>query len=196
VGNAAIVVAAAGRPYPGETVSGDAWHMDWFAGRCRIAVIDGLGHGPHAAAVAATAAATLTAHPEMDSASALQACHLALHGTRGAAMWVATIDLTASCVRYAGVGNVEGRVWHADEQKRLVAQRGIVGASLPNVRVIEYRIEPDWTLIVHTDGIREHFDARAYPDEVRHDPRRLADALLEGWARPTDDALVLAARAA
>ena len=38
-----LQLAVAERPYPGESVSGDAWQIDWHARRCRVTVIDGLG---------------------------------------------------------------------------------------------------------------------------------------------------------
>ncbi len=58
-----VAVAVAARPYPGETVSGDAWQIDWHESVCRIALIDGLGHGSQAAAAALAAVAALAAEP-------------------------------------------------------------------------------------------------------------------------------------
>ena len=52
-------IATATRPHPHETLSGDLWTVQWAAdGACRLAVIDGLGHGPaaHEAASAAVRA--------------------------------------------------------------------------------------------------------------------------------------------
>jgi len=50
-----ILIGIAERPYPGETVSGDAYAVHWVGDACRIAVIDGLGHGPEAAKASASA---------------------------------------------------------------------------------------------------------------------------------------------
>ena len=189
-----VVIAAAGRPFPEETVSGDAWHVDWSVDTCRLAVIDGLGHGPEAAAAAEAARASLRANANLTPVDALRACHVALHGTRGAAMWVGTLDLTASQIEYAGVGNVEARLWQAARQERLVGQRGIVGAVLPNVRAFRSTLGHDWTLVVHTDGIREKFDLSEIPACIRGDAQGLADLLLASWARDADDALAVAVR--
>jgi serine phosphatase RsbU (regulator of sigma subunit) len=192
-----IVVAAAGRPVASEAVSGDAWQLDWREHGCRIAVIDGLGHGPEAAAAAAAATAALAASPERSPLDAMELCHRALQGTRGAAMWIGAIERSAGAgqLAWAGVGNVEARLWQAGRDQRLVAQRGIVGAVLPRLRTFESALEQDWLLLIHTDGIRERFTLEAGPDHLRENPQQLADGLLLAWARPTDDALVVALRA-
>src|ERR1044071_4727239 len=98
-----IVVSVASRPYPGERVNGDAHAVHWTGaaageggnghGRCRIAVIDGLGHGPEAAAAAACAVSFLDEHPDLDPAEALRRSHVAMMGTRGAAISIARLDL-------------------------------------------------------------------------------------------------------
>ena len=46
-----ISIVAATRPHPHETLCGDLWTVQWAAdSSCRLAVIDGLGHGPVARA--------------------------------------------------------------------------------------------------------------------------------------------------
>jgi serine phosphatase RsbU (regulator of sigma subunit) len=186
-----LIFAAAGHPFPGELVSGDAWHIDWHASTCRIAVIDGLGHGPEAAAASEAATVTLTQNPRLPPASALEACHLALRGTRGAAMWVGSIDVDSGRLVYAGVGNVEARLWQVGKQVRLIGQRGIVGATLPHIRAYDAALADGWVLVVYTDGLRERFNLEDTPALVRNDPRNLADTLLKDWSRATDDALVV-----
>ena len=52
-----VAIAVAARAYPGETVSGDAWQVDWHGSVCRIALVDGLGHGSQAAVAASAAVA-------------------------------------------------------------------------------------------------------------------------------------------
>ena len=106
-----VAVAIAARPYPGETVSGDAWQVDWDGDICRIAVVDGLGHGPQAAVAAHAATTDLAAHPGRDPAAAVQGCHEVLTGTRGAALLVVRIDVGAGELAFVGVGNVKAQLW-------------------------------------------------------------------------------------
>src|SRR5437764_693445 len=110
VGTGELTTAAATRCFPGEAVSGDAWTVERSEGAYRLTVIDGLGHGPEAAEAAATAKQTLEAHPDLEPAAAVMACHSALSHTRGAAILTAQLDLDRHVLTYAGIGNVEGRL--------------------------------------------------------------------------------------
>ncbi len=193
MGEQPLAIAVAARPYPGETVSGDAWQVDWDDAVCRIAVIDGLGHGPQAAAAAMAAVATLAAEPKLNPVDAVHRCHDALTGTRGAALLVATIDLSRAQLTVAGAGNVEGRLYQDGVTKHLVTDRGIVGSVLPRVRPVELELAPDWLILICTDGIKQRFDALALLD-VTPGGKSLAQAVLDGWGRITDDATVLVAQ--
>lgn len=54
-----IEVAGATRPRPGEQRCGDAWlHLD-LGDASLLAIVDGLGHGPEAAAAASAALGSL-----------------------------------------------------------------------------------------------------------------------------------------
>jgi serine phosphatase RsbU (regulator of sigma subunit) len=188
-----IAIAVAARPYPGEPVSGDAWRVDWDGDACRVAVVDGLGHGPQAAAAAQAATADLAAHPGRDPAAAIQGCHEALKGTRGAALLVARIDVGGGVLTVAGVGNVEAQLWQNGRTHHLMCDRGIVGSVLPRVRPATVALEPNWLLLVYTDGVRNRFDLGALAGTAP-DADGCAEALLAGWGRPTDDATVLVAQ--
>jgi serine phosphatase RsbU (regulator of sigma subunit) len=174
-------------------VSGDAWQVDWDGDICRIAVIDGLGHGPQAAEAALAATTDLAARPGRDPVAAVQSCHEALMGTRGAAMLVACVDPGAGQLTIAGVGNVEAQLWQHGRAQHLMSDRGIVGSTLPRIRPIAVALDADWLLLIYTDGIRNRFDLGAVR-ETAPDGRGCAEALLHGWSRPTDDVTVLVAQ--
>jgi serine phosphatase RsbU (regulator of sigma subunit) len=191
-----LTVAAATRPHAGEAANGDGWQVDWAGDRCRVVIIDGLGHGPVAAAATQVASRVLTAHPELLPEQALRACHAALGGTRGAAMSVASIDVAAGHLTYAGVGNAEAYLLRNGRSERLVAYRGIVGGIFPRLRVFSYSLEPGWLLLLHTDGVRARFQVDALTEHLRADPQAMADSILQTWGRATDDATVVVVRAA
>jgi serine phosphatase RsbU (regulator of sigma subunit) len=188
-----VVVVGAVRPCKGETVSGDAWHVDHHGSRWRVALVDGLGHGPDAAAAASAAVAYLSAHPDLDAGDALRGCHAAPRGTRGAAIAVAEIDPDAGRLTYAGVGNVEARLWSDGQGRRPVSFRGIVGVTMPSVRVFELALGQDWLLLMHTDGVSTRADVESLPELARRDASRLAAEVLERWGRERDDATVVVA---
>jgi hypothetical protein len=175
--------------------NGDAWLVSWHEGACRVAVIDGLGHGPAAAAAAAAAVGALREAPHLDPVAALLACDRALAGTRGAAISVAWLGPSRRLV-YAGVGNVEARLWQPDREQRPVARRGIVGAAAPRGRPSEFALGAEWWLVVHTDGVSARFRLGELPEFGRRDPQGLADALVARWGRQADDATAVVVRPA
>jgi serine phosphatase RsbU (regulator of sigma subunit) len=188
-----VSVAVATRAFPGESVSGDAWQVDWDGPACRIAVIDGLGHGPMAAAAAAQATGALAADPTMDPVAAIRSCHDALTGTRGAAMLVVRIDVPAGLLTLAGVGNVEARLWQESRGTRLMTDRGIVGSTMPRMRPIDLDLNGPWLLVIHTDGVSGRFSVEELLD-AGTEAKSLPDAVLARWGRATDDATVLVAQ--
>jgi len=190
-----ILIAAASRPYPTEVANGDAWHVDWQPSGCRIAVIDGLGHGPAAAEAASRARDALVDAPEADPIEGLRRCHGALRGSRGAAVSVITLDVIDNRLTYAGVGNVDARLMANGRTVRMPSMRGIVGATLPTLRSFEEALPPGWILFVHTDGIKDRFDPEELLEADRAEPQRLADAILARWGRATDDATIVVAAA-
>jgi serine phosphatase RsbU (regulator of sigma subunit) len=194
VANVPLTLGIAARPYPGETVSGDGWSIDWHAAVCRIALIDGLGHGPEAAAATARAVEELQVQPELTPAEALRRCHGALHGLRGAAMSVARVDLAAQQLTFAGIGNVDARLVQGAAETCLTPYRGIIGRVIPTIRSVDVPLTAAWLLVLHTDGISTRFRLEKLPDWQRCEPQPLADAILQEWGRQTDDATVLVIR--
>jgi hypothetical protein len=191
-----VTIAVASRPYPGESRNGDGWAVQWHAGRCRIAVIDGLGHGPEAARATERAQAALADHPDLDPLAAVAQCHRALAGTRGAAMAIATVDPGERVLGFVGIGNVEAQLWQDGITKRPAPYRGIVGVQYRTLRQFDLQLASQWWLLLYTDGIRSSIDVNALADELRQDPQAAADAALARWGRATDDATVLVACAA
>src|SRR5215217_3837734 len=185
-----VTVAVAARPYPGESVNGDAWQVDWHGLVCRIALVDGLGHGPQAATAALAALAALADEPALDPVDAVHCCHDALKGTRGAALLVVSIDVSRDQLIVAGAGNVEARLCQDGGIKHIMTDRGIVGSVLPRVRPVEMALAPGWLLLMHTDGIKRRFDMQSLLKETL-DGDGLAQAIVKEWARATDDATVL-----
>ena len=191
-----IAIAAATRNFPGEAVSGDGWRADRTGDGHRLAVVDGLGHGPAAATVARTALATLTGCVEEPVLPLVQLCHQALAGTRGAVLSLARVNAAHHSLTWIGVGNVAGVLWFHGAtgraaQATLLPSPGIVGLELPRLRAEVIALAPGDTLVFATDGVDEAF-ALAHPNAAS--PQRLADAILADHAKGTDDALVLVGR--
>src|SRR5687768_2318246 len=95
-------------PAPGEEVCGDTWRVAQDAGRVTVLVADGLGHGPLAAEASAAAGRAFEDNPAADPKALIEAAHVAVAGTRGAAVAAAKLDASDRVLRYAGVGNISG----------------------------------------------------------------------------------------
>lgn len=181
------------RAHPAETVCGDAWQADWHDGVCRITVVDGLGHGPEAAASAEAALRALRQQPALAPSEAIHTCHAALAGLRGAAISVVTVSADSRSLEYAGVGNVEGRVRARSRWERFAPFRGIVGVTMRSVRSFTFALEPGWALVLHSDGVSSRFDELALDDLLQQGPRAAATDLIDTWGRATDDATAVVA---
>jgi negative regulator of sigma-B (phosphoserine phosphatase) len=195
-GGSCVEWSAASRALPGEAVSGDAaLHVDLDRGGALVAVVDGLGHGAEAAAAAERACEVVGAAATEPMEEVLRLTHDALARTRGVAMTVASITCSGE-MRWVGVGNVEAHVLQRDGHRtRRVASAvlygGVLGYRLPAVRVTTHPLKPGDMVVMATDGIAPDFtDDVALDDPVA----RVVATVLERWARPTDDALVAAAR--
>ena len=151
--------ATAGRPLPGEHVSGDQPIAMGIPGDSALfGVMDGLGHGP-AAATAALRAVDALQRARTDRVEVLiQLCHRVLVGTRGVAMTLARVDFATSTLTWAGVGNVSANLVakgatgiHIRSSARLAA--GIVGYRIPEIRSAEVvSLRAGDLIVIATDG--------------------------------------------
>jgi anti-sigma regulatory factor (Ser/Thr protein kinase) len=180
-------------PFPGETVCGDNWAVSVIDGQTAVLMADGLGHGPGAAEASGEAVATFQRAKVLDPAVILEQVHYALRSTRGAAVAVAQINPAKEQVRFAGTGNISGRLLSGVNQQNMVSHSGTAGH---NVKIQEFRYvwSPKTCLVMHSDGINTSWRPDAYPGIVPRDPSLLAAVLLRDASRGRDDACVLVGR--
>ncbi|MDB6122932.1 MAG: hypothetical protein JWQ71_1925 [Pedosphaera sp.] len=192
----AIDWGVAARPFPGQTVSGDAHLVTARAGRVLIAAVDGLGHGNQAAVAARTAVSILKKYASGSVVSLVQRCHRTLMMTRGVVMTLASIDVPTGVMTWLGVGNVEGLLLRADTTaipsvERVSPHGGLVGYQMPILRSRKVSIQKGDLLIFATDGI----NGDIVQDIRRNDPpQQIAEDVLERHYQGKDDGLVLVAR--
>lgn len=180
----------------GESMSGDAFTVCPTRLGALVAVVDGLGHGVEAAAAARRAVDVLHEHCEQSAITLVRRCHQALVGTRGAALTLAAFNHGDETLTWLAVGNVDSVLLRADPasvpaRETIVMRGGVVGARLPLLRAAMINVVEGDVLILATDGIRAGF---AESLDVTLPAQRLADEILAGQGRGTDDALVLVAR--
>jgi serine phosphatase RsbU (regulator of sigma subunit) len=193
--NAALEWDAAATPIPGEQALGDCEVVAFAGARVLVAAVDGLGHGPEAAAAARAAVSVLQRSAGQDPAAAVLECHRALRDTRGAALSLASIDVDEQTLTWVGVGNVEARLLRGAgafaATESLLLHSGIVGHSLPRLSAQTTKIARGDVLLFATDGIARDFADDLVPSGSC---REIAHSILDRHGLGSDDALVLVAR--
>ena len=191
-----VAWGVAGRPLPGQTVSGDLHLVKPVSDGVLLAVVDGLGHGELATAASKTALEVLERQAGDRLSSLVLHCHAALAGTRGVVMTLTALSSSGGQLTWMGVGNVEGVLLRGNRPagtspERVLLRGGIVGYRLPELQTKTLALASGDLLVFVTDGIRSGFS-----NDLDHGdtPQRLADRILERYFKGTDDALVLVVR--
>lgn len=180
------------KEYPG--LSGDGWATGNEHCRGLAMVVDGLGHGPLAKEAADEAEAVFKENIRLSPAKIVEAIHHALRHTRGAAVAIAEINLPQRIVSFAGVGNISGLILASEGSKNMVSYNGTAGAEVTRIREFTYPWPDGATLIMHSDGIKSHWNLENYPGLLRKHPSLIAGVLWRDYSRGRDDATVLVAK--
>lgn len=188
------------RPLPGQHVSGDrAWFQRTEA-RLRLAVIDGLGHGPDAHKAAALAADTLEAGAAHSLERTMLAAHGALASTRGAALSVVELELATGQLCAIAVGNVRVTVHQsAAERWSPLGTEAIVGHGRPGsggqlpLRLERCTFAREALLSMSSDGLSSSKLSGFPAPALRSDLVALALGQFGAAASERDDATLLVA---
>jgi anti-sigma regulatory factor (Ser/Thr protein kinase) len=192
--DAAFQIGAISVPAPGEVECGDAWSVERRPGSVTVLVVDGLGHGPDAAAAAREAVRAFDATPGTLPVPRVEALNAALRATRGAAMAVAHIDAARKMVRFSGLGNITAAIHREDSVRHLVSHHGTAGHGTRRIEEYTYPWDDQSVLVMHSDGITARHDLAAYPGLLQRHPGLVAGVLYRDFARGRDDATVVVAR--
>lgn len=193
-----LLIETAAMTKKGEDVSGDCACIGQTDAGVLVGVVDGLGHGAEAGEAAHCAGVVLEdPSTGVRVTEALQRCHTALRGTRGAVIALAAFPIQATDMEWLAVGNIEGilvRGRFGRPGREMIVQRpGIVGHHMPFLRSAKLPVRPGDMLVFATDGVRrEMAQAVSRRGAVRLESG--AAELLEEFATGTDDALLLTAR--
>lgn len=171
--------------------NGDAFVIREWDSRLLAGVIDGLGHGAPAQHAALAAQAFIQTHYGLPLDQMFVGVSRACQGTRGVVMTLAQFDSPTS-LSLANLGNVEIRAWTGEERLQHVVRRGILGMGRrTHAAVQDHRWQPDWTLVLHSDGLRTHWQWEDFPGLEREPAEPIAQKLLKELGKKDDDATVV-----
>ncbi|HEX2542900.1 MAG TPA: SpoIIE family protein phosphatase [Caldimonas sp.] len=195
--SAAFDVGARLVPMRNERVSGDGWAQVPVGPSLAISVVDGLGHGPKAAAAAQAALAAFKGCiASVGPSQAIRLAHQALLSTRGAVMIAIVIDPKTGTLRFSGIGNVAAVIHTGDAVARLPSSDGTVGYGMRTPRESTHAWEKRSILIINSDGLSSRWNLSGHPGLLSRHPLLIASVLHRDFSRNTDDATVVVVRQA
>ncbi len=192
----ALALGAVCLPVQGETENGDAWAVRYGPLSTRFLLVDGLGHGPDAAAASALAVALFEQNAQRPLEPLLQLIHAGLRGTRGAAVALAEWVAATGLVHFVGVGNLSGRLLDGGRNRHMLSHNGTAGVEARKIQVYPYPWPAGGLMVLHSDGLAAHWSLAAYPGLADRDPALIAGMLYRDHQRPRDDSTVVVARVA
>ncbi|HLG14594.1 MAG TPA: ATP-binding protein [Blastocatellia bacterium] len=186
----------AARPHPTMTVSGDAFVVKRWEESALVGVIDGLGHGEFAHRAGATARHYVETHFTQPLDAIFLGVARACRATRGVVMALGRFDWAQERMTFASIGNVEARVFGADEPMNFIVRRGVLGGSSPMPMVTHHRWKTSNVMVLHSDGLATRWRWEDIADLAGSSATAVAHRLLQKLARDDDDATVLVVKEA
>lgn len=181
-------------PAPGEAVSGDAWSARVNGNQAYVLVSDGLGHGPDAAAASQAAVFAFQAMSYNSPSDVVARAHVALRGTRGAALGVAMLDASAGKILFSGAGNISGRVVTGIGDRAVTSQNGTVGIQIRTPQNVEYPWPEHAIVVLYSDGLLSHWSLDDTIGVIQCDTTVIAAWLVRENFRGRDDCTVVVMR--
>lgn len=191
-----FIIGAVSLPIDGENQCGDGWICQGDDASLRLAVFDGLGHGPDANAASEAALAFITPGRSEAPAATLQRIHLGIRHTRGAAGAIYDLHASGCILRHAGVGNIAGTlVTDGDGRARsLMSHNGTLGHLATRFQDFTQPWLRSDLLVLATDGLQTRWDLGRYQGLRQRDPAVIAGVLWRDFRRGRDDVTVLVVR--
>ena len=181
------------QPYPGHHVSGDCAVVKGVADGLFLGIVDVLGHGPEAHDLAAPIEEFLEEHGSNQPALLLNKLDGFLRGSRGAAAGLAFLEAASGNLQYAGIGNTVIRKF-GNSEIRLVSRDGIVGQNMRTPRLERMTLSRGDVLVMYSDGVREHFALRDYPQLLSDTACTITAQVVRRFGKGHDDACCIAVR--
>ena len=176
-----------------ENECGDTGVVIPYDGGCFISLVDVLGHGKEAHEVAILAETFFSENHAGDIVDIMNGFHNHLKGTRGAVAFLSSLDLSTGILTYCGIGNITAKVYGI-ENTSLVSRDGVIGYGPVNPKKMTMKLYPGDMLILHSDGLKTHFNREDYPGFFYGNARYIASNLINHLRKGDDDASCIVLR--
>ena len=146
--------------------NGDTYIIKEYDGdKVLLAVIDGLGQGEDAEFVANIAREKIDEFYRLEITALIRECDQAIRAQNmNSGVALALAVATKESVYCAAIGDTHVKVFaHNNDGYILLSQPGLVGNTLPQIRIKIIPVDGAFTVILCTDGIRDEFTCESIP---------------------------------
>lgn len=178
-------------PLISEKECGDAGIIKEFDNKIFAAVVDVLGHSKNAYQLKLVIEKFLEENYRENLTDIIQNLHRHIKGSVGAALILCLLDMDSGQLKYTGIGNLTIRIFGL-ENKRLLSGDGVIGYIMTTPKENMITLAPNDILLVHSDGIKAHFEAADYPGIHRQSASEIAAGVLNKFNKGIDDAVCFA----
>jgi anti-sigma regulatory factor (Ser/Thr protein kinase) len=182
------------RAYRDDIHNGDLLCLERRGDRTRWLHLDGLGHGQEAAA-AVDKARDMLGDDDMPLDALMQAVSQRLAGTRGAVGMASELDTAKQTLTVCGAGDIGIYLISNGVRQQLPTAGGILGHVHGRLEPLTVPFPRHALLITASDGMRETWGLRAFPELWRLHPQLIALILGQVMGRNNDDKSILVIRA-
>jgi phosphoserine phosphatase RsbX len=182
------------RPFENAAHCGDAGLIKEFEDKVFFGIIDGAGHGKNAEIVAVACRDYLIKNYNQKLSTLILNLHeLAQKKTRPAVTALCRLDLASGELTYTGVGNIVTRIFGPNYMKFVPAD-GLLGYRYRTPKEHKTQLFDGDLLLMHSDGIKEHFRLEQYPGLIVDDTKTITKEIISRFSKAEDDASCLALR--
>ncbi|MCH2043865.1 MAG: SpoIIE family protein phosphatase [Saprospiraceae bacterium] len=178
------------RAYPGEVVSGDQVFAEPTTNGLLFGLVDGLGHGKEAAAVADGIKKYVEEYPSPNLIALIKKIHQEFKGSRGAVIGIGHCD-TEGNLKYIGVGNISCRIVGIGQKNLgLLSRNGVIGQRYQRLQLVEHQLQVYDRVVLYSDGISRS-SLQKYKDFPFQGSKKFIDTIVQNFGKDYDDASFL-----
>jgi len=174
------------RPCKDEKVSGDIIIVKELEDSLQVSMVDVLGHGDDAHAVAKKIERFLMSTEALSPSSILKALNKDIQSTRGAAVGICNIHRESGAITYSGIGNTGIRI-RSSKVFGGFSKEGVVGQYTRSIEDIEGSINNGDIIIMHSDGLTSRFNFPQISNETNESLSVIARDFVYEYGKEFDD---------